>query len=642
MVERVTAELDGGAVLLVDGAAEIDLWSLRVVRALGDEVRVVETAEAGDDRDAIELGPIARDALGPLFHGPDRLLHLREDAAEQLWLRTGGLAARVAAETDAWVRTGMAFWEDGRLRVTRPALNGLQTGASSAPYALAENAVPMPPLDSPQRELLAWFVLAWPEATLEVVSDAMGEPKWFVEARADQLTELGVLLRLEDGRYSPVAGLDPGLAPVEARADIHGALAGVLPSGAEGRLLHMIASGADEDLMQEALTVARRYNADGRTGQATATLRDVLGAISAKDDSRDAQESLLLEWADMSLGRETESGLRELLHAFERVGCQHGQAGKARALVSAALTSRTRAGADLVAQLETIGELDRPGLERWRWALRVLAARNVSRESERHTVAAARAWAERSSFPPALGHVAGWEGWLRYGEGRFAEAAEAHHRESEQQPDLVLRLRAQTNAASAALEAFDLTRAVALAEAASALAARHRQPDLEGRAEWVRRSALYRMGQGGAPDLELVEAAGAVGLADLEALICMTEGATAWRADQLDDAVALVTRAGAIWDEMGRRQAAFLMECLLAAVTGASPAASDDVVTRAEAADITGYGIQYLGLAAMTTGVDAAYLAAAARLADEVPRGHWSTRLDVISVDEALAAVRGS
>ncbi len=55
-----------------------------------------------------------------------------------------------------------------------------------------------------------------------------------------------------------------------------------------------------------------------------------------------------------------------------------------------------------------------------------------------------------------------------------------------------------------------------------------------------------------------------------------------------------------------------------------------------------GLGVQILGLAAMS-GADLGGEGreSASRLAETVPRAMWSRRIDVLSVEEALAAVEG-
>lgn len=72
--------------------------------------------------------PSTTEELRVLFHGPDQILHLREDGARELWLRTEGRPHDVREELAAWLRAGLARWEDGRCRIDREALTQLSLG----------------------------------------------------------------------------------------------------------------------------------------------------------------------------------------------------------------------------------------------------------------------------------------------------------------------------------------------------------------------------------------------------------------------------------------------------------------------------------------------------------------------------------
>ncbi len=61
-------------------------------------------------------------SLAALFAGPDRLFHLREDAARALWQRTDGRPERIEAELLSWTRLGLARRESGLFVVDRDAL----------------------------------------------------------------------------------------------------------------------------------------------------------------------------------------------------------------------------------------------------------------------------------------------------------------------------------------------------------------------------------------------------------------------------------------------------------------------------------------------------------------------------------------
>jgi hypothetical protein len=117
--------------------------ALALLAALGGplpEARVIARLERLDPRDV--------DALRGLFVGPDRLFHLAEDAAEELWQRTRAaredpsvstdeLRRRVGAELVEWTRAGIATWERDRVAVERAALDALSRARRSGAGASA-------------------------------------------------------------------------------------------------------------------------------------------------------------------------------------------------------------------------------------------------------------------------------------------------------------------------------------------------------------------------------------------------------------------------------------------------------------------------------------------------------------------------
>ncbi|MCA8961823.1 MAG: serine/threonine protein kinase, partial [Planctomycetes bacterium] len=64
--------------------------------------------------------------LRPLFQGPERLLHLPSDAADELWRRSDGDRSRIVAELSRWVRAGLATPVEDRLAATRDSIDRLQ------------------------------------------------------------------------------------------------------------------------------------------------------------------------------------------------------------------------------------------------------------------------------------------------------------------------------------------------------------------------------------------------------------------------------------------------------------------------------------------------------------------------------------
>ncbi|MCB9531236.1 MAG: serine/threonine protein kinase [Myxococcales bacterium] len=70
-------------------------------------------------------GPLTEEQLQPLFHGPERVLHLPTLGARALFARTEGDRVAVEQEVAAWVRAGIASWDGDQLRTCRPELDRL-------------------------------------------------------------------------------------------------------------------------------------------------------------------------------------------------------------------------------------------------------------------------------------------------------------------------------------------------------------------------------------------------------------------------------------------------------------------------------------------------------------------------------------
>jgi hypothetical protein len=183
---RLSALLAEGAALFVDDVERIDRASAAALarcRARGCVVRAFVTPSDAAPGDA-QLAALDEAALRPLFAGPDRLLHLREDAARALFARTEGLPARVVHEVNAWARAGLARWDGALLVVDRDAVDRLEAGLRVAPpLALDAAGGALDPLPPRLDDLLTWIAIAWPHGDVDLLSAAMGESRWRVEAR---------------------------------------------------------------------------------------------------------------------------------------------------------------------------------------------------------------------------------------------------------------------------------------------------------------------------------------------------------------------------------------------------------------------------------------------------------------------------
>jgi len=168
---RLETALAGGLVLLADDPDEIDPWSAGALERCRDSGAVLRVV-AQPTPECIELQRLTPADLEALFLGSSRLLHLPEDAAEELWRRTGGHASRVRTELAAWVRHGFARYEAERVRIDRAALSRLHGGLPLSTATSVDTSTTGILKAQGLRVLLAWIALAWPHSTDELVVDA--------------------------------------------------------------------------------------------------------------------------------------------------------------------------------------------------------------------------------------------------------------------------------------------------------------------------------------------------------------------------------------------------------------------------------------------------------------------------------------
>jgi len=521
--------------------------------------------------------------LRPLFAGPDRLFHLREDAARELWARTQGHPARIAEEVAAWVRSGRARRDGERLAVDRDALDDLEGERAMRP----STALELSARDSAEQR----------------------RARHRAAAREKPPGDEGRLFHL-------IAGQDErhGIGAAQIAAE---AVATALPLAHAGRLGPAVAA------LSEGLLAARRSARRGRAAEGWGEARP-LGI-----------------WAQIAISDGTPRALDRVLYEVCRAGERTAEIAGLEGLIRAALAVRTAAGDRSLALLDaSVAPFADPELDRFRQHVRVLAARRGPAEREEAVLAEVAAWATARGDEDAEASLADWLGRLRYRQGRFAEAAELHACAAEGGRWATARIDARLNGASARMECFSFDAARAEAEAGRALARRSRHAYFEGRAEWILRTIAYRSGLAEAPDHELVELAARVDVSFLEGAVCLTEGAVAWRAGRPGEALDLARRAARILAGKGREAGALLARSLAFACGGA-PAEAEalSLAEQAVRCPAPGIGIQALGLVAgVCPAVRPALREAADSLTAAIPRRRWDERMDILSVAEALAA----
>ena len=524
---------------------------------------------------ALPQATVGEAELRSLFVGPDRLFHLREDAACELWVRTQGEPDRIAAEVAAWVRGGVARRDGERLVVDRDALDDLAAERAMRPVAPGPAGG-----DSAEQHRAA--------------------------ARALSPGAAGRLFHL-------IAGEDArrGVGAVDVAAE---AVTSAMPMAHAGQLGRAVA------VLSEGLMAARRGARRRRAGEGWGEAR-LLGC-----------------WVQIAVSDGRPHALDRVLYEICRAGERSAEVAGMEGMVRAALALRTAGGDRALDMLDaSVGPFADPELDRFRQHVRVLAARRGTAEREEAVLAEVGAWAAARGDAEAEASLADWLGRLRYRQGRFEEAAQLHACAAEDGRWTTARIDAQLNGASALMEAFSLDAAREAAEAGRALAGGCRHAYFEGRAEWLLRTIAYRTGRAEAPDHELVALVARVDVAFLEGAVCLNEGAVAWRAGRFDEALGLAERAAGILTGKGREAGALLARSLVLVCGGDLGEDALGLAALARRCPLPRVGIQALGLLARVCPAVRPMVAEATSLvAAAIPRRRWGERLEILSVTEAL------
>jgi hypothetical protein len=343
-------------------------------------------------------------------------------------------------------------------------------------------------------------------------------------------------------------------------------------------------------------------------------------------------------WTEIALVEGAPRSMDRALYAVCRRKAPAEKLARLESLLRAALAVGTWTERAL-AMVEAIPAFDDPALERRRQGVRVFAAVRSSLEAEEKVLDELSHWAAaRSEEDRAC--LAGWMGRLRYRQGRFIEAAKLHDEAARTEQWATRRIAARINAASALMEAFELEAAEKQAEEGRMAAAECRDGFFEGYAEWTLRAIALRRGKEGPPDYALIDAIVGVGVRSLEAEICLVEAARAYRAGMRTDARVLAERAARCWIAIGEPGGGLLASAIRVACgeTGVDVAS---LIAQAHASTTPAIALQVLALLGEGGHRFHREFAKIEALAASVPSEHWVVPIDVLSVDEALRALRG-
>lgn len=605
----------------------------------------LETLDAlGGAGDAVTQGealgglPAGRPATIPelraLFQGLDLFSHLAEDGATTLWRRTGGQGPRVNREVAAWVRAGLARWEQGALVVTRPAVNRLFSGLAVDRGAAEEEQG----LTVDEASALRWVRFGFPEVTAARLARAAGLSPAEAQATLRRLEVLGLAWPLGEGRW----GAQPRLGEEPPAADLSSVLQ-IFSERSEAQVaalaaLHMPLPA----LLPRIQRISEALLGEGRLAAAGAVLDYGLWLIrlEAPEDPGllDQEAELLRLLCVASLSEESVAAHDRALYALGRAVGAGEDLDAMGWLLQGARAAWRREPERALAILDNLAPLADEELESWRQAARVRAASAQGLAREEAVLEALSQWAAGSPLRQA--RLAGWWGNTRYRQGRFEESTLQHRRSAAGKTRPDARLASLVNAAGAAMEALQYDEAEALAARVEAEARALRQVTPTALAVWIQRQVAYRTGRAGPLRPELVEAAVGLGPA-FEGLFATTEAAVAWRQGRRAEAAALARRAADRLDRSRRLEGAHLAAALALAASGDAPHEALQALAAEASADPTpSLAAQTLGLlCAATPNPDPAWRALATARAQAQPLDRWALRLDVLSMDEATGQV---
>lgn len=584
-------------ILVADPWESTDAFSQRALTEAGKRGGLVRicASPSGDSAAApvIPTAPLEHADLALLFAGPDRLLHLREDAASLLLERSRGVPAVVEAELRSWIRKGLAAWRGELVAVTRGALNRLRTMGQAPPPRSA--SMTRPELSSDDEELLSWVQLAGDHAVTDVLRRALNVAGWQLEARLEALTARGTVARLESGVYR---ALLPSLAHLtwspQRVQDAHTRLAECVPRASTARVVHRVLAGEPNALVADAIEAAAALEGDGRHGDGAAILQAAWEATSEAPTA--LRTRILTHWALIVLRTQQSAGFEVVRAAIGKLGADDGIEPDLHALLEGAALVAAGRDAEGRAVLDGVGARDDLAWETCRSIWLIQAYRRAPIAEEAALLKRVEETTARLGDADLAARLAGWRGLHLYRLGRYQEAAREHLTAAAGRRDALGSLSSRANAASALLEAGDLARAEEIAERVGGDAAAVRDPHYEGRALWLARSARYRRGAELEPDPEAIEAAKILSLPHLEASLALLDAAIHWRNGAREPGLPVALQATAAYDRIGSADGAALGRALAIALGAPEEPGCDDVLAVIERTALLGIAAQALAL----------------------------------------------
>ena len=557
---RVEEELrralrSGDQCILVDDIERADRWSREILQSLSAESTMIVTRQEPAPGD-FELEPLTVEALRRLFRGPDRILHLRQDAAAQLFFRTSGIPEQVFEELAAWERAGLCRRKNSEWVVSRESLDQLMAGferTAGLRVGMARRSLP-----EDQQALLAWIELAFPHATGALLSEVSEQPLWEIEGLLQELSAAGAVRRTETGNWAPiVTGQSARVWNPEERRRAHQRIAAALPEGARSRLHHLVSAQSSSDrstneVAAECLREVERRIEQGRFGLAVSAAELSSGVLRELGDV-EGEIALLEVWgaAAGSLGLASFLPVLRTCEALAELDSRAQPLFRIFRAVDFALRER---GEEAIARLRAIPGPLSPRLETWRLGAMAGASQILSPEREEEVIEEIESKLTPDTQELMRNRIQGYRGHLFYRRSEFRQAAEAHEGALRGQPTAGPMI----NACLAWVECGNFTRAEEINHRCLELASQTRQPVHELWGYYIASLLAYRARRWDPLDDDLLEIARPIVPRSMWGMLQLLTAAHRWRLGERPVARDRAEAASVVFTEAQQSESAAL------------------------------------------------------------------------------------
>jgi len=598
--------------------------ALEVIAALGGQLPPLL---GGGGLDTLPTGrPSTPEELRDLFHGPDLFLHLREDAAGELWRRTGGHRTAIEEELGAWLRAGVAHWDEHAIRIDRAGIERLQSGlrlcVRTTPHDLEPEAA----------RILDWIELCWPHTDRPTLVEATGSTD--IEPTLSTLRECSLIWDLPDGRV----GCRPYVAPAQhwtrqQRRDAQRHLLGVLPSTSDAWLWCLMEVEPQTQRVVDALLHAAQQRI--KAGQLKESVQVLSRALSFAQAEVGLVDStcIMRQWAYWALSQFNKSSINHALYLFEST-LRPESLKPTETLLRAAQAGLNRTP-DRAHQIESsIPPVREPEFNRWRNVVRVYISTRHKKQDTSEVLQSLEQWSTQSPINRSL--FEDWKGLLAYQNADYAESARHHSTAASLKISRSSKVSSLLNGANAMMEALSPHRALQIATEARQLARASRLTKYEIQSYWLIRTCHYRLCHKLSSDPHLLET---VRKLPGFGLFALTEAAIKWRDGDTPGAASLLQEARR---HLSHHQGIFTVDAMQMYLSGVyTPSVADDVCRMASESEIPDLVVQSLA-AVLFFKPDHRCRELFLRSVDSRPERHRSARLDFFSYNEALQIAQGA